>query len=217
MEHTAADVNYKRKKNGIRKDSANLTPLTAACGHGNLNIVRYLLETSRVDANLPDCDNYTPLNKACASVKIPVSIYLLTEVSDLDISIVDRYGNTALHNALWCCKDFGYTQLHVACRAADFNEVLKLVSLGGHNINAQDNTGDTPLHWASKYGYSDIVQALMLAGADETINNMFLETPVQLAKSRGHSELLKFLDRVSLWEVLQANKLAKMPVKFIMM
>ena len=67
-------------------------------------------------------------------------------------------------------------------------KVLSLVYVRGHKMNVQDNYGDTPLHWACSNGHSDIVETLMLAGADETITNDDGETPAQVAESVGHSD-----------------------------
>ena len=209
--HTAADVNYNKYVLG--------TPLTAACDRDHLDIVKYLVETCHADVNLPDSLGYTSLTRACDCVSMSVSMYLLCEVSDLDVNIADRHGNTALHLAVWCSKGLGYTQLHKACRyRGDVTEVLSLVYVRGHKITVQNNYGDTPLHKACYNGYSDIVETLMLAGADETITNDKGETPAQMAESNGHSELLKLLDRDSLWQVMlgRRNKL-KLSLVVLMM
>ena len=206
--HTAADVNY----------NMLWSPLTAACDNDHLDIVKYLVETCHADVNLPDRGGYTSLTQACYCVSMSVSMYLLCEVSDLDVNIADRDGDTALHWAVWCSKD-RYAQLHWACSyRGDVTEVLSLVYVKGHKINAQNNYGDTPLHLACSKGHSDIVETLMLAGADETITNDRGKTPAQVAKSEGHSELLKLLDRDSLWQVMlgRRNKL-KLSVVVLMM
>ena len=200
MEHTAADVNYR---------SVIYTPLTAACDSGHLEIVKYLLNACRADVNLPDRYGYPPLIRACYSVHMTLSIYFLAEVIDLDVNIKDKEGNTALHYAVWCIKEH-YIKLHRACNmGGDVTEVLRLLYACGHNINAQDNDGDTALHLACDNGLYNIVETLILAGADETITNNDGETPAQLAEKRGHSELLKLLDRNMLWDVLQLRKKLK--------
>ena len=208
--HTAADVNYNK--------ILWWTPLTIACARDHLDIVKYLVETCHADVNLPDSEGYTSLTAACDRVSMSVSMYLLCEVSDLDVNIAHSDGNTALHLAVWCSKD-SYTQLHKVCYySGDVTEVLSLVYVRGHKINVQDNNGDTPLHLACFYGHSDIVETLMLAGADETITNDEGKTPAQVAESRGHSELLKLLDRDSLWQVMlwRRNKL-KLSLVVLMM
>ena len=128
-------------------------------------------------------------------------MYLLCKVSDLDVNFADRYGNTALHYVVWYSKDDN-ALLHWACIRGDVTEVLILVFVGGHKINAQDPTGNTPLHLACYNGHSDIVEILMLAGADETITNDLGETPARMAESGWHSELLKLLDIDSLWQLM---------------
>ena len=209
MEHTAANVNYKSKW---------WTPLTAACARDHLDIVKYLVETCHADVNLPNSGGETLLTRAGRYVRISMSMYLLCEVSDLNVNIADGDGNTALHWAVWCSKD-NYTQLHEACRYDDdVTEVLELVYVRGHKINIQDNDGDTPLHYACRKGYSDIVETMMLAGADETITNDEGKTPAQVAVSEKHSELLKLLDRGSLWQVmLRRNTLKQLSLVVLMM
>ena len=192
MEHTAADVNYNRGR---------WTPLTAASYYGHLDIVKYLVENCHADVNLPDSDGDIPLTMACRFVNISVSMYFLLEVSDLDVNITDINSDTALHLAVWRSKDYN-TQIHKACIISHESEVLRLVYARNHEINAQDNIGCTPLHIACDWGYSAIVEILMLAGADMTITNDDGMTPVQVVESRRHYDLLKLLDRENLWQVM---------------
>ena len=196
-EHSAADVNY----NNNEWWQEDYTPLIAACSKDHLDIVKYLIETCHADVNLIDRYGYTSLIKACGNVSISVSMYLLCEVSDLNVNIADNDGNTALHYVVWCSKD-NYTQLHKACDRGNVTEVRRLVFVQGHKVNLHDNIGYTPLHWACYYGHSDIVETLMLAGADETITNNKGQTPAQVAERYGHRELSKLLNRDSLWQVM---------------
>ena len=211
-EHTTTDVNYSGKVTGINvvneEFSIYYTPVTAACGEGHLNVVKYLLEIAHADVNLPDSGEwaYTPLTRACG-VSMPVSMYLLSEVTNLDVNIANSIGYTALHAAIWLGKNRGRTQLHNACIEGDMSEVDRLVYESDHMINLQDNAGYSPLHCSCYFGRSDVVKTLMLAGADETIRNSDTETPAQLAEERGHRNLLKLLNRVSLLEEMLISKL----------
>ena len=209
--HTAANVNYSMGVHG--------TPLTLACVNDHLDIVKYLVETCHADVNLPTTEGYTSLTKACHYVCMSMSMYLLCEVSDLDVNIANkRNGNTALHLAVWRSKGYGDTQLHKACNIGDVTEVLSLVYVRGHKINVQANTGNTPLHFACFNNHSDIVETLMLAGADETITNDRGKTPAQVAVSAGHSKLLELLDRDSLWQgILWRRYKLKLSVVVLMM
>jgi hypothetical protein len=64
----------------------------------------------------------------------------------------------------------------------DVTELCRLVYVCGEDVNVQANfDGNTLLHTACDADDSDIVGALLLAGADETITNDDGQTPVQLA------------------------------------
>ena len=199
--HTAADVNYK-------DDKENKTPLSTACERDNLDVVKYLVETARTDVNLPAYSHGpTPLICACRAGHVSVSMYLLCKVADLDVNIADNCGNTALHYAVWCSMR-SFTKLHIACEKGDVTDVCELVYVRLHKINIQDNYGNTPLHIACKSGHADIVETLMLAGADETITNDDRLSPAGIALNSGHTQLLALLDRDSFWQVmLRRNRL----------
>ena len=220
VEHTTADINYFgviRVTNALKEErNLHYSPMMAACYWKHLDIVKYLVKTSRVNVNLADIqDGYTPLLEACASSCLPVSMFLLYEVTNLDVNITDRRSNNALHFAVSSSKDHGYTQLHLACIKGNKSEVMRLVSTDNSIINVQENNGRTPLHLACYCGHSDIVKYLMLDGADETINNINWKTPAQMAIKKGHKKLLKLLNRETLWKVMQTTNFKKLPVSFI--
>ena len=76
VEQTAADVNYAvviRICAWGEEVDVYHTPLTAACTFKHLDILEYLVETSRVDINLPDSGlGCTPPIQACASYSMSV-------------------------------------------------------------------------------------------------------------------------------------------------
>ena len=57
------------------------------------------------------------------------------------------------------------TALHVAVEKNEV-KVLKVLLQNGANVNAIDEAGLTPLHWASMLRYSDIAWVLLQNGAD---------------------------------------------------
>ena len=100
-----------------------------------------------------------------------------------------NYANDDIIMVTLCCtllcgrvQMTGHDYTRPVCKG-DVSEVSRLVYECGDNINAQDNDGQTPLHWACLYGHRDIVETLMLAGADETITDDDRQTPAQLAES----------------------------------
>ena len=207
----------------VENTAANLNcsgdVLIAACVSRQLDLVKYLVQICHADVNLPDRDGDTPLTMACLLVDMPLTVYLLREVKDLNVNIVVTHGNTALHYAVWRSKN-DYTQLHEACGyRGDVSEVLKLLYVNGQIINIQDNTGNTPLHTACYYHHTNIIEALMTAGADETITNDIRESAVQWAKRKGLADLQELLDRDSLWQkaLLRKNKMYNLAVSYLIM
>ena len=213
--NTDSYVNY-RPRNAEEEELWRYTPLSAACRHDHLDVVKYLVETCHADINLTDWEHYTPLTWACRNIKMSMSIYLLRQSSEHDINrtIPKSDGNTALHYAVWY-SEYDETELHKACKRHDddhdddddVTEVLRLVYVRGHNINVQDNYGNTPLHYACLHRKKYIVETLVSVEADESITNDERETPAQLAERYGHIELLKLLDRIMLMqEMLKQQK-----------
>src|SRR5215471_18281707 len=51
--------------------------------------------------------------------------------------------------------------------AADHQNAQAVRALieGGANVNVPDNTGETPLDWAEKFGFPEVIAALKQAGA----------------------------------------------------
>lgn len=47
----------------------------------------------------------------------------------------------------------------------DKEESVKILIESGADVNIQDDTGYTPLHWATKEGYENIVKILIENGA----------------------------------------------------
>ena len=122
--------------------------------------------------------------------------YYVRFVTLMSILLIST-ANTAIHLAVWCSRD-NNTQLHSACDISvggDVAEVLRLVYVSGHQVNVQDNVGDTLLHKACECGYSDIVEILMLAGADETIINNRGGNSSPVSRKKGLIKLLTLLNR----------------------
>ena len=155
VEHTAVDI--------TSRQGYYYTPLTAACWYDCLNIVKFLVETCHADVNLPDGDGVTPLTAACCRISSSVTKYLLCEANGLAVNFCDSNNNTALHYAIWYEKGYrGFTKLHTACAEKDdICDIIKIVYVESHDINVQDNDGNTPLHKACEHGRKKIVDILM--------------------------------------------------------
>lgn len=63
----------------------------------------------------------------------------------------------------------------------------------GAQMNFQDDRGWTPLHYASKHGYLDVVKLLVESGADPTTTCDTGKVPICMAASAGHKQVLSYL------------------------
>ena len=66
---------------------------------------------------------------------------------------------------------------------------------GGTDIDVDmtDEGGSTALHHASEKGPLNVVQALITAGANATLSNNLLDTPLMFASAYGHTDIVNFL------------------------
>jgi ankyrin repeat protein len=66
--------------------------------------------------------------------------------------------------------------LHLAC-SSGADQCVELLLKVGANPNATDSSNETPLHRAAKNSYYHLYRLLMVFGADDSIPNIFRETP----------------------------------------
>ena len=61
------------------------------------------------------------------------------------------------------------------------------------NRNAPNNWGNTPIHKAAEYGYTEIVKILVPLTDNPNAPNNNGETPIHKAVLNGHTEIVKIL------------------------
>jgi len=80
--------------------------------------------------------------------------------------------------------------LHIAAASGNIAIVQMLKEHGAH-INVQDDSGDTPLHYATREGQQAVVRYLLMeCGADPLAKNEDGETPMDLAVSINELNVL---------------------------
>lgn len=194
-----ADVNY-RTKNGFSALSA------ASSARGTMEVVRYLLDhgakierPEKNDKGGVDTSVPTPLFLAVGTGEIETARLLIQRGDPLESIVTSNKGRTPLTNAI----DMGDAQMvrfliesgadiqgdtlqaealqHVVL--ADYRDVLSVLIEKGFNVNATDEYGMTPLHYAAMtdYGDTEIVRKLLAAGAKTDAKDKGGETPGQAA------------------------------------
>jgi ankyrin repeat protein len=76
-------------------------------------------------------------------------------------------------------------ELIVAARDSNLPEVSRLLNVGA-DVNAKDNYGITPLHWASLTGHVQVFNELLEHEADIEAKDTDGETPLHNACCNGH-------------------------------
>lgn len=151
-------------------------PLYTAILKGDLEMVKLLLSYN-ADVLAQDEDGTTAI---CGCFKQPAILnLLLTHLGK--IGQVDEKGLAPIH---WAAKDG-----HI-CVISDLEERSAL----GDVNRKEPQFGYTPLHFAARRGYTEIVDILLASGADKTAKSKNGFTPLMLAIANRH-EVLR--DRLS--------------------
>lgn len=129
----------------------------------------------------------------------------MTHESDIYEAIKNRNTDTAINLIQQGIQDIAYAQdkktlLHIACKyASEFNAssndilIVKLLIEHGCDINAQDWSGNTPLHIACEGGSIEVVTLLIKNNADAFILNKSYNGPLHVACAHGFLEVAKVL------------------------
>ncbi len=80
-----------------------------------------------------------------------------------------------------------------ACQNGQKGVVMSFLKKDGINVNAVDEMGFAPLHYASKKGYRDIVKLLLDKEADVNLISNESVTPLHMAVNSGNKEVIKLL------------------------
>lgn len=123
-------------------------PIQTAVRHSNVEVVRALLKHG-ANVNDQTSEGFTALHKAARRGSADILRVLLSE-GQADHSLRLINGSQAIHFA------------------AEWNhpECIRLLVEAGADINSQNDSGKTPLHWAVENYGADAVQWLLSNGAD---------------------------------------------------
>ncbi|KAK4343137.1 hypothetical protein RND71_038953 [Anisodus tanguticus] len=162
---------------------------------------------------------WNPLHTFALAGQIRFMDRLLEE--GLDIDVVDREGQTALHHACFSKKEAvishllrrgadpkvtdmdGVTPLHYAVQAGAMQTVKMLIKYKV-DVNVADNEGWTPLHVAMQSRNRDIAKILLVNGADKYRKNKDGKIPLDISLCYGKD--FKSYDLAKLVKLVPANR-----------
>ncbi|XP_076866837.1 transient receptor potential cation channel subfamily A member 1b [Brachyhypopomus gauderio] len=109
--------------------------------------------------------------------------------------------------------EFGAAPLHHAAGEGNLAVIRLIVdTVGREELNAQDDQGRTPLHWAVEKKQEKSCALLLELGADPNLHNMAVMAPLHLAISLEHNHLVKLLLSCSRTDVNLEGDLGNTPV-----
>ncbi len=187
----------------------NDTLLLAYC----LDSLKIPVDDKEYDPETKQVDGWTPLDWAASSGSLEATKILVNHNADINEAYA-KDGNTPLLYAagankskliIYLCsvaginfnaqnKD-GWQLLHYIALDYDMPEFIKKIVEGGANINAQTNTGLTPLMLAAYSGNTKSCLSLLNLNADATLLNKGKKTAHDIAFANGKYETVLCLEK----------------------
>jgi len=178
-ENNFDDMDQKLKSNpdiiNYQVGEKNTSLLQQAIIYDKPDIVKVLLDNG-ADINLLDNINMSPLNTAINENK--------TEIANI---LIERGANVNYKNI------YGITPQHLAARTKNSSVLKKLLSKKEIEIDPMDNTGASPLIYASIIGDIECMKILLDNGANINVIDINGRTPIFYALESGQIDALKLL------------------------
>ena len=172
-------------------DQLVYTPLHYAIGGQQKEVVKFLIEVYHCNSKFESA--VTPFQLASSVGDVGIINYLLFECH-CDPNCYDHIYNTPLHHAVFR----GHLEVVLSILASE-----KIRSLH-HNIY-----GDTPLHWACRYGYYEIAVCLLshLDVEPTLCRNNIGDTPLHDAARNGYFNIVKRILQIEHLRINSPNTL----------
>jgi ankyrin repeat protein len=165
-------------------ENRGFTPLILAAFFGEAEIAKVLIDAG-ADINEKTSAGLTILHCVAMSPAGNKAVAELLIAKGLDVN--------AKYTTKRSTESQGGTPLHAAV-AKDNIEVAEVLIKNGAELNAKlSNDHHTPLHLVARYGHKAAAGLLIAKGADVNAKGTRGETPLDLAISKGHKELVDLL------------------------
>jgi ankyrin repeat protein len=159
------------------------TPLHLACKNNRIDAAKFLIGCG-VDANIADEHGQVPLLICCIHGNFELARMLIDascsgHLSDpLEVDIKDHRGLSALN---------------CAAIKGDFDLTKLLILNANANVDGMSPKGCTPLLYAARGGYAEVVRFLILKGASPLRQDNAGGSVLHHAIEKGHIEVLNVL------------------------
>jgi len=205
---------------GEGEDQARDDVYTAAA-HGDVEKLQFLVQQQGCSVSEPDAGGYYALQWGALNNRTAAAQYLLEHGADLNA--VDFSGQSALHwtavrgsiqaaelllqsgARLECADSRGYRVTHVAAQYGHTSFIYHLITKWGAEVDAPDNDGRSPLHWAAYKGFSDCIRLLLYMDAYLGRADKEGCTPLHWAAIRGNLDACTVLVQAGSLEDLMAK------------
>nr|CAD7405736.1 unnamed protein product [Timema cristinae] len=197
----------------------SISKLHKAAWQGNLEKLKVNLK--KLDIDIPDRLNRTPLHLAASQGHNTVVWFLLGNKAN--VNIYDNEGKTPFLKAIECGQketvnlmlergadintvDYGGNSgLHIAARHG-FYEITSVLLKRGANFEDSNNLGEFPLHIATQSEHRDLVELLLRYGASVNVVDRDNRSPLMFAAKCGNMALVQlFLEYGAQRSVLDSN------------
>ena len=173
-------------KNQVKEtDICGWTPLHYAAVRGDGKVIGKLFKFN-VNPNATDFAGWTPLHYAIQVADQPKGDYQLKKEWESVIGALLRNGaDTEIRG-----RD-GVGPIHCAAMLVNCGATAtRLLLQAGTNVEMQDNSRKTPLHWAAHVGAVDVAKALLQKGAYKGARDDYGRIPLHLAAAAGKHDVL---------------------------
>jgi ankyrin repeat protein len=182
----AANEDYPKVVRLLVAEKSEVPDVFVAATVGNVERMGELLKKNAEAVKLRNQDGLTPLHVAVREGHRPAVEALIA--AGADVKAVDEpKGKYRSSN--------GWTPLHYASMVGR-TAIAKLLLEKGADVNAADRRGkDTALHFAAFGGHAELVRLLLDRGADRNVKDSEKRTPLDLAREKQHTAVIKLLEK----------------------
>ncbi|KAH3756710.1 hypothetical protein Pelo_11479 [Pelomyxa schiedti] len=171
----------------------DMTALHYACKAGQLRSVRLLLKYE-ASCYLTDDRLWTCLHIASSENHEEI-IWELIQQEHIDLNAQNEDGKSHPFSDFFTYIQADNTPLHYLSRHPSLPRFLPIFKKKHAHINAQNANGETPLHLAVMKGNQEVIEQLLIHGADPTKTNSKSESPMVWAARLNNPAITALLQK----------------------